>query len=218
MVGLTLQVALVATAAILVPGTALAYLLARRRFPGKSLVEALLVLPLAIPPVATGFVLLLLLGRRGPVGSLLERAFGVHVAFTWGAAAIASGVMAFPLLVIAGRQAFEQVDSRLESLSRTLGRGPWRTFFTVSVPLGSRGIVHGMLLAFARSLGEFGATSILAGFSPGGGETLAIGIFSAINSGNDKHAVALAAISIALSLGAILIGQQVLARGREARP
>jgi molybdate transport system permease protein len=215
---LTLSIALAATAAIVAPGIALAWVLARRRFPGKRVVEALVTLPLAIPPVAVGFALLLLLGRRGPIGRVLEAAFGVRVAFTWAAAVIAAAVMALPLFVIAVRQAFESVDPRLEALSRTLGRGPWRTFVTVTLPLAARGIVYGATLGFARALGEFGATTMLAGFSPAGGETLAIGIFSAVNVGDDRRALALAVLSVTLSLAAILLGQSMLDRHRaEAR-
>jgi molybdate transport system permease protein len=215
----TVAVGTAATAIVLSPGVALAYALARRRFFGRRVVEALLVLPLTIPPVATGFALLLLLGRRGPIGSLLERALGIRIAFTWGAAVIAAAVMAFPLLVLAARQAFEEVDPRLEALSRTLGRGPWRTFFTVSVPLASRGIVYGGVLGFARAIGEFGATSMLAGFSPSGGETLSLGIFSAVMSGDNRRALWLTAVSVAISLGAIFAGQSILWRNRrETRP
>jgi molybdate transport system permease protein len=210
----TVKVAAAATLAILPAGVALAYLLARRPFAGRTLVEAALLLPLAVPPVATGFLLLLLLGRNGPLGSLLEDVFGVRVAFTWVAAAIASGVMAFPLLVVAAKQAFESVDPRLEALSRTLGRGRWRTFASVTLPLAARGLVYGTTLAFARALGEFGATSVLAGFYPDGRETVALGIFSSVFAGDTRRAVVLAAISIALALGAILIGQSILARGR----
>ena len=214
-VALTLSIALGATIVILPPGIALAFLLARWRFPGKRIVEALITLPLAIPPVAVGFVLLRLLGRRGPIGAFLDQAFGIQIAFTWTAAVIAAVVMAFPLFVISARQAFEATDPRLEALARTLGRGRSRTFFTVTLPLGARGLVYGATLAFARALGEFGATSMLAGFSPAGGETLAIGIFSAVNVGDDRRALALAAVSAVLSLAAILLGQAMLARGRE---
>ena len=134
----TLGVALLSTLVILPPGVALGWLLARRRWPGKAVVETLVALPLVIPPVATGLILLKLFGRRGPLGVLLQNVFGVEIVFTWKAVVLATAVMSFPLLVRSARVAFEEVPQRLESVARTLGAGPWRTFFTISLPLARR--------------------------------------------------------------------------------
>src|SRR5262245_26842899 len=171
-VWLSIKVALTATVASLPLGIAAGYFLARRRFPGKSLVETALNLPLVLPPVVTGYLLLVLLGRRGLVGQHLEDWFGLHVVFTWKGAAIASAVMAFPLMVRTIRLAFTQLDTRLELAARTLGAGACETFWRVSFPLARRGIIAGAVLAFARSLGEFGATVMIAGNIPGETQTI----------------------------------------------
>src|SRR5687767_14028651 len=152
----TAWVSALSTLAILPFGIALAWLLARHQWPGKSLVETLVALPLVMPPVATGLLLLKLLGRRGPVGGLLYDQLGVELVFTWRAVLIALGVMSFPLLVRSARVAFEEINPRFEQIARTLGAGNGRVFFTITLPLAFRGILGGMILAFARALGEFG--------------------------------------------------------------
>ena len=207
----TLLVGVTAIVVILVPGVLLGYLLARARFPGRHLVESLTALPMVLPPVAVGLVLLLLLGRDGPLGFL-------DVLFTWPAAAIASAVIAFPLLVRACEQAFFEVPPRLESVSRSLGASRTRTFLSVTLPLARRGIAYGTLLAFARAIGEFGATTLVAGNIPGRTQTLALGIYAEIQRGHDGAALGLAAISAVLAMAATWVGEAWL-RGRrhEAR-
>ncbi len=204
----TALAALVATGLMLVPGVGLAWLLARRRFPGKAIVETLISLPLVIPPVATGLLLLWTFGRRGPVGSLLERV-GVEVMFTPAAVVLAMSVMGLPLLVRNARTGFEQVTRRYEQMAETLGAGPWRVFTTVTLPLASRSILAGALLGFSRALGEFGATMVVAGSIPGRTRTLAVGIYSATEAGHDSEAVALLVVSVAIAFGAVLASNRL---------
>jgi molybdate transport system permease protein len=166
-IGFTIRVAALATLVVLVPGIALAWLLARRDWPGKSLVETAVMLPMVMPPVATGLILLQLLGRNGPVGRWLHEHLDLAIVFTWRAVVIAMAVMSFPLLVRAARVAFEGVNPRLEQIARTLGASNARVFRTITLPLARRGIVAGAVLAFARALGEFGATILVAGNIPG---------------------------------------------------
>ena len=204
----TIFAALTATAVMLVPGIALAWLLARRRFPGKAIVETLVSLPLVIPPVATGLLLLWLLGRRGPIGRLLEAA-GIEVVFTARAVVIAMAIMGLPLLVRTARAGFEQVTRRYEQIAETLGAGPWRVFSTVTLPLASRNILAGALLGFSRALGEFGATIVVAGSIPGRTRTLAVGIYSFTETGQDAQAAALLAISVTIAFAAVLISNRL---------
>lgn len=211
---LTLRVGVVATAAILPPAVALGYVLARREFPGRSLVQALVALPMVLPPVAVGLGLLLLLGRRGPLGGLWS-ALGIELVFTWWAAVVAAGVVGFPLLARACEQAFAGVDARYEQVSRSLGLGPARTFFRVTLPLARRGVLYGAILAFTRAMGEFGATTVVAGLLPGRTETLALGIYARVQLGDDAGALALCGASFALALGAMLVGEGWLRRGRQ---
>jgi molybdate transport system permease protein len=208
----TTWVSALSTALILAPGLALAWVLARRDWPGKSVVETLVALPLVIPPVATGLILLKLLGRRGPLGSFLHDSFGLDIVFTWRAVLIALGVMSFPLLVRSTRVAFEQVNPRLEQIARTLGASDWRVFFTISLPLARRGIVAGTILAFARALGEFGATIMVAGNIPGQTSTLSLDIFQSVQLGDDSHALRLLAVSVALAFGAVWTSELILRR------
>lgn len=211
---LTLRVGAVATALILPPAVAMAYLLARREFPGKSLLQALIALPLVMPPVAVGLGLLLLLGRRGPLGPLWN-ALGVDLVFTWWAAALAAAVVGFPLLARACEQSFAEVDPRYERVARTLGLGPTATFFRVTLPLARRGVAYGTLLCFTRALGEFGATALVAGIVPGRTETLALGIWSRVQLGDDGAALALCGASFALALTAMLAAEGWLRRRPE---
>jgi molybdate transport system permease protein len=208
----TLGVALLGTLLILPGGVALGWLLAQRRWPGKALVETLVALPLVIPPVATGLILLKLFGRRGPLGVFLEHTFGIEIVFTWKAVVLATAVMALPLLVRTARVAFEEVPPRLEEVARTLGAGPWRVFFTVTLPLARRGLLAGCVLAFARALGEFGATVMVAGMIPGETITLALGIYREVQLGHDGAALGLLAVSVTLAFGALAVSEWLLRR------
>lgn len=210
----TLGVAAAATAWILPPGIAVGWALSRRGWRGRSAVEALVSLPLVLPPTAVGLGLLLLLGRSGPLGGWLHRTLGLDVAFTWKAVVVASGVVAFPLLVRSVRSALEEVDPRLLGVSRTLGRGPAATFFAIHLPLAWRGVTAGAVLAFARALGEFGATILVAGNIPGRTQTLALAVFQRVQVGREREALALAGVSAALAFGALLLVEW-LTRRRE---
>jgi molybdate transport system permease protein len=217
---LTLKVGLVSLAVSVVPGLGLAWILAKKRFRGRTLLQTLVNLPMVVPPVAVGLVLLLLLGRRGTVGGMLHRATGIDILFTWQAAALASAVMAFPLLVRAAQQAFAEVPDRIESVAASLGAGPFRVFRTVTLPLAARGVVYGLVLSFARGLGEFGATNLIAGSIPGRTETLALGIYGRVQRGDDTGALELACVSVLLAFVATYLSELSLARaaaGREAR-
>jgi molybdate transport system permease protein len=211
-IGFTLGVATLSTLIILPVGTLLAWFLAREKWFGKSVVETVVALPLVMPPVATGLILLKLLGRRGIAGAWIEKIFGVEIVFTWRAVVIAMGVMSFPLLVRAARVAFEEVNPRLEQIARTLGAGEFRVFFTITLPLAARGIVAGTLLAFARALGEFGATILVAGNIPGKTSTLSLSIYGFVQLGQDSAAFRLLIISVAISFAAVWISEYVLRR------
>jgi molybdate transport system permease protein len=209
---LSLRVSLASVAIMLIPGVACAWVLARKRFVGKPIVDAIIHLPLVLPPVVVGFVLLLALGRRGWIGRWLHEWWGVEIAFTWKAAAIAAAVMGFPLLVRAARLAIEMVDVRTEQAARTLGASPWRVFFTITLPLALPGVLAGVVMAFARSLGEFGATITFAGNIEGATRTLPVAIFTYTQiPGGDDAAIRLVVISVALSLAA-MIASELLAR------
>src|SRR5205823_10144809 len=197
-VGFTLRIAALGTALILAPGILVALALARYRGPGKSILETLLSLPLVLPPTAVGMLLLSVLARRGLLGRWLDAA-GIQVVFTWKAVLLATMVMAFPLLVRSARTAFEEVDPRLDGLARTLGCGPTAAFFRVTLPLAWRGIVGGTVLAFARALGEFGATVMIAGNIPGRTQTLALAIFQASQVGRDDRATTLAGVTVLIA-------------------
>jgi molybdate transport system permease protein len=203
-VWLSLLVAATATVGSLPFGIALGHLLARRQFPGKSVVETVLSLPLVLPPVVTGYLLLVAFGRQGWLGRFLERWFGVGLVFTWEGAALASAVMAFPLMVRAIRVAFAEVDVRLEQAARTLGAGPLETFFRVSLPLARRGVIAGAVLAFARGMGEFGATVMIAGNIPGKTQTIPLYIYGQLNApGGIEESVRLVVVSILIAAGAL---------------
>lgn len=198
--------AALATLAILPPGLALAWLLARRDWWGKSLVETLTTLPLVLPPVATGLILLKLVGRRGPLGDWLA-ARGIEIVFTWKAVVIALAVMSFPLLVRSLRTAIAEVPPRLEQVAMTLGAGPWKVFWSVTLPLARRGLVGGAVLAFARAIGEFGATMVLAGYIPGETGTLSLEIYHAIQMGEDSRAMELIGAAALLVFVALWISE-----------
>jgi molybdate transport system permease protein len=208
----TAWVSALSTLVILPFGLALAWALARRDWPGKSIVETLVSLPLVLPPVATGLILLKIFGRRGTVGGFLHNQFNFDVIFTWRAVLLALSVMSLPLLVRSARVAFEEVNPRLEQIARTLGAGNWRVFFTITVPLAARGIIAGMILAFARALGEFGATIMIAGNIPGKTSTLSLAIFQDVQLGEDNHAFRLLGVSVALAFAAVWLSEILLRR------
>lgn len=202
----TFGVALLATLVILPFGVALAWLLARKSWLGKSFVETLVVLPLVMPPVATGLILLKLLGRKGPLGGLLHD-LDWEIVFTWKAVLAAMAVMAFPLLVRGARIAFEGVNPRFEQVAATLGASPLRIFFTITLPLSIRGIIGGSVLSFARALGEFGATILVAGNIPGRTTTMSVSIYGDIQIGQDSAAFRMLLISVALAFAAVWVSE-----------
>ncbi|RAU22786.1 molybdate ABC transporter permease subunit [Paramagnetospirillum kuznetsovii] len=194
-------------------GLGCAWLLARRHFPGKAILDGLIHLPLVLPPVVVGYALLVTFGRRGIVGGWLYDWFGVTVAFTWKGAAIASAVIAFPLMVRAMRLSLEGVDRGLEQAARTLGCGPVRTFFTVTLPLVMPGIVTGVILAFARSLSEFGATITFVSNIPGETRTLPIALYALTQTpGGDEPALRLCVISVVVAFAALLVSEYLSRR------
>jgi molybdate transport system permease protein len=211
-VAFTAGVAGLAVLIILPPGIALAWLLARRRFPGKALVETVIALPLVMPPVATGLILLKLLGRRGALGGYLHERFDFDLVFTWRAVVIAMAVMSFPLLVRTARVAFEKVDPLLEKSARTLGAGRLRVFCHITLPLASGGVAGGTLLAFARALGEFGATILVAGNIPGRTTTLSLAIYNLVQLGKDDDAFRLLAWAVGIAFLAVWCGEAFMRR------
>ena len=213
---LTVTVAAVATVLILVPGVALAWALSRRGWRGRSVVEALVTLPLVLPPTAVGFALLFLFGREGPLGGPLYDWFGIEVAFSRWGVVIACAVVALPLLVRSARSALEEVDPALVSVARTLGASPFSALLRVELPLAWRGIASGAVLAFARALGEFGATILIAGNIPGRTQTLALALFQRVQTGRDGEALQLAVVAVALALVTAWLAER-LVRVRERR-
>jgi molybdate transport system permease protein len=212
--GLSLRVALASVGLSLPPAIAMGWLLARREFRGKLLLDGLCHLPLVLPPVVTGYVLLLAFGRRGWFGPVLD-ALGVTLAFDWKGAVLASAVVAFPLALRAVRLAIEEVDPRLEGVARTLGAGPWRVFFTVTLRLAAPGLWVGALLAFARSLGEFGATITFVANIAGQTRTIPAAIYTFLNQpGGEDAALRLVWISVAVSLAALLGSEWAARRAR----
>ena len=185
---LTLKVAGWATAINAVLGVAVGWLLARKRFIGREFVDALLTLPLVLPPTVMGYYLLVVIGKRGWLGSWLQSTFGINLIFTWQGAVIAATIVAFPLILKSARTAFEAVDPQLEQAARVLGLGEWAVFFRVTLPMAWPGILAGVLLVFARSLGEFGATLMVAGSIPGRTQTLSIAVYEAVQAGQDDAA------------------------------
>jgi molybdate transport system permease protein len=209
---LSLRISLVATFVSLPFGLLVAWVLARRDFWGKAILDAIIHLPLVVPPVVVGYLLLVLLGRNGPVGGFLYDVFGITVAFTWQGAAIAAAVMAFPLMVRAIRLSIEAADQRLETAARTLGAGPVRVFATVTLPQILPGILVGVVLAFARALGEFGATITFVSNIPGETRTLPLAIFGQLQvPGSEEAVIRLVVISITVAFAA-LIASEFLSR------
>ncbi|QPG26162.1 molybdate ABC transporter permease subunit [Pantoea sp. SM3640] len=213
---LSLKVSVIAVLGSLPFGILMAWILVRCRFPGKALLDSLIHLPLVLPPVVVGYLLLVSLGRRGIIGEKLFDWFGFSFAFSWRGAALASAVIAFPLMVRAIRLALEAVDSRLEQAARTLGAGRWRVFFTITLPLTLPGVIAGTVLAFARSLGEFGATITFVSNIPGETRTLPLAMFTLIETpGAEGAAARLCVIAIVLALGSLLASEWLARAGRK---
>jgi molybdate transport system permease protein len=211
----TVRIAALSTLLILPFGIGIAWLMTRRNWPGKAIVETLVMLPLFVPPVATGLVLLMLFGRYGVLGAALERLFGVEIVFTRRAVVLACAVMSFPLLARTAQSAFEGVNPRLEGIARTLGANEWRVFATITLPLAFRGILAGAVLAFARAMGEFGATAIVAGMIPRQTMTISLSIYQNIQLGHDTAALPLLLVSIGIVFITVLCGQII---SRQRRP
>lgn len=211
-IALSIRVALLATLLNALVGIPLAYLLARRRFWGRTALDVLVTLPLVLPPTVTGYYLIVLLGRHGWLGAPLHAATGWAVTFTWYAAVIAATVMALPLLVRTARAAIESVDPALEQAAYTLGRSEWRTALEVTVPLARHGLLAGIVLAFGRALGEFGATLMLAGNIPGVTQTAPLAIYTAVQTGEGGEALVLVALLTLLSCAVLVLSGRLGAR------
>ncbi len=217
-VSLSLKVSGLAVLATLPLAYGLAWLLARRRFPGRIILDALVHLPLVVPPVVTGWLLLILFGRTGPVGSWLEAQFGITLVFRWTGAALAAAVMALPLMVRAMRLSIEAVDRKLVQAARSLGAAPWRAFWTITLPLSIPGIAAGAMLGFARSLGEFGATITFASNIAGETRTLPLAIYSGLQMpGAEAQVARLSVISIVLSILALIVSELLVRRSGGSR-
>ena len=211
----TVLMALIATAMVLPPAIGIGWLLARRNFPGKTLLETVVSLPLVLPPVASGLLLLWLFGRRSPIGRTLDAA-GIEIIFTWKAVVIAMMVISFPLVARSVRAGIEQVDRRYEQIAATLGAGPFRILRTITLPLASRGIAAGAVLGFSRALGEFGATIMIAGAIPGQTRTIAVGIYTLVETGREDAAWVLVMVSAVLAFGAIYASNRLTSQGGRA--
>jgi molybdate transport system permease protein len=215
-VALSIRVALVAMLISLPFGVAVGWLLARREFPGKWVIETLVNLTLVLPPVVTGYLLLRMFGRQSWFGAWLQNTLGIQLAFTWWAAAIASAALGFPLMVRAIRLSFRGVDTRLEDAARSLGSSPLDAFWRISLPLARGGIIAGAVLAFARSLGEFGATITFAGNIPGVTQTLPLAVYSEMNRADGDGTLRLAIVSVALAAAALATSEWLERRGARA--
>ncbi|MGB7409162.1 MAG: molybdate ABC transporter permease subunit, partial [Pontixanthobacter sp.] len=212
-VALSLRVTLVAVLATLPIAYGLAWVLARRRFPGRILLDAVVHLPLVLPPVVTGYALLLLFGRNGPIGAVLDQAFGITLAFRWTGAALAAAIMALPLMVRAMRLSIEAVDRKLVEAAWTLGASRWRAFLTVTLRMSLPGICAGSILGFARSIGEFGATITFVSNIPGETRTLPLAIYTGLQvPGTDLAVARLAIIAIVLSMAALIVSEWLMRR------
>jgi molybdate transport system permease protein len=214
---LSLRVALIATAIVTVAGVGAAWLLERRRFPGSEMVDALVTLPLVLPPSVLGNYLLVLLGQRSPIGRGIESLTGIRLVFTWQGAVVAACIGAIPLVIKTARSSIASVDRNLEDAARTLGKTEWQVFWRVTLPIASRGIVAAGMLAFARALGDFGATLMVAGNIPGRTQTAAIAIYDASQNGRDRYALTLVLI-LSMVAFVLLYATNRLAAGRIAGP
>jgi len=213
-VALSLRVSVVAMLGCLPLAFGLAWVLARRRFPGMILLDALVHLPLVLPPVVSGWFLLIAFGAQGPLGRLLASTLGLTFMFRWTGAALASAVMALPLMVRSIRLSLEAIDTRLEDAARTLGAGRWHCFWTITLPLAMPGLLAGLVLGFARSIGEFGATITFVASIPGETETLPLAIFASLQTpGGESEVIRLAIISVLISLAALVASEVLVRRG-----
>ena len=210
---LTLKVALWATLLALVAGVAVGFVLARSRFPGRETLDAVLTLPMVLPPTVLGYYLLVLVGRKGVLGQWLDETFGVTLVFTWQGAVIAAAIVAFPLVFKGARAAFEGVDANLEKAARSLGYGELKVFLRVTVPLAWHGVRAGAMLAYARAMGEFGATLMVAGSLPGRTQTLSIAIYEAVAAGEDRTAHFLVLVSSILCVIVLVASSRMLRTG-----
>lgn len=201
---LSLKVAAISTSVVFIVGVLFSYFLMRKSFFGKTIVESLFLLPLVLPPTVVGFGLLILFGKKGWIGSWLFNTFDVQIVFTWFAAVIASIVVSFPLMYQSAAAAFENVDRRLENAARTMGASEWRVFWTIAFPLAWPGLLAGLVLSFARGLGEFGATLMLAGYIPGKTDTIPMAIYFAVEAGQMEKAAFWVIIIVALGFSTIL--------------
>jgi molybdate transport system permease protein len=215
---LSLKVALWATAIDLALGVAVGFALARLRFAGRELVDSILLLPMVLPPTVLGYYLLVLLGRRGPLGAWLESRFDLHLIFTWQGAVIAAAIVGFPFVCKSARAAFEGVDAQLEEAASVLGLGAAAVFWRVTLPLAWRGVLAGVLLAFARALGEFGATLMVAGSIPGQTQTLSIAVYEAVQAGQDDLAHALVAMTSIACIAVLLVAGRLAPARVPGRP
>ena len=207
---LTLQVALLATLIAGALGIAAGHWMARHRFAGQNVLDAVLVLPMVLPPTVLGYYLIVLIGRNGILGIWLERFFGIRLLFTWQGAVVAAAVVAFPLIYKAARAAFEDLDIRFPQAARTLGASEWELFWRVSLPLAMRGIAAGLALTFARAMGEFGATLMVAGNLPGRTQTLSVAVYSAVQAGEDPLAFSLTLVISVLCIVLLVIAGRLL--------
>lgn len=213
---LSLKVAGWATAINLVAGVGVGFVLARFRFPGRELLDTVLTLPMVMPPSVLGYYLLVLVGRHGPIGAWLDRVFGIQLVFTWQGAVVAAAIVAFPLVFKPARAAFESVDGQLEQAARVLGASELAIFFRVSLPLAWRGILAGLLLAFARAMGEFGATLMVAGSIPGRTQTLSIAVYEAVQAGQDDTAQLLVLMTSVVCVVVLMSAKRLAPAGGNA--
>ena len=207
---LTLKVALLATLLAGVAGIGLGWYMARRRFVGHTLVDAVLMLPMVLPPTVLGYYLIVLIGRNGVLGQYLDQWFGINLMFTWQGAVIAASIVSLPLIYKAARAAFEDADPRMVLAARTLGASELEIFLRISLPLAGRGVVAGLMLAFARAMGEFGATLMIAGNLPGKTQTLSIAVYDAVQAGNDAQALWLTLLISVVCMFVLVVSSRLL--------
>ncbi|MGI4778643.1 MAG: molybdate ABC transporter permease subunit [Janthinobacterium lividum] len=207
---LTLRVALLATLVAGAAGIGLGWWMSRRRFAGQHVVDAFLMLPMVLPPTVLGYYLIVLIGRNGVLGQHLDRWFGINLMFTWEGAVIAASVVSLPLIYKAARAAFEEVDGRFAQAARTLGAGEFEVFWRIALPLAIRGIAAGLMMAFARAMGEFGATLMIAGNLPGKTQTLSIAVYDAVQAGNDAQALWLTLVISLVCMTVLVVSGRLL--------
>lgn len=207
---LTLKVAVLATALAGLAGIALGWWMARKRFPGHALADAFLMLPMVLPPTVLGYYLIVVVGRNGVLGRYLDQWFGINLMFTWQGAVIAASIVSLPLIYKAARAAFEDADPRMALAARTLGAGELEIFLRISLPLAGRGVAAGLMLAFARAMGEFGATLMIAGNLPGKTQTLSIAVYDAVQAGNDAQALWLTLLISAVCMFVLVVSSRLL--------